>query len=210
MTSSDQSIRKGRINMTFNQAIKLALVVLYSAVAIPVCAAEPIASFSKLSKEADIIFTPPEELEEIAVVPMPFFPFEKAYRHKKATLEIRYAIRPLSRISIDFTDPHGLTPAPGTVFPLVLTALIGQFAQHADAPKHEYIAEQAKSLFNADWAAASQFKASPKAKSEYKYALLLAIHKDKRGDAYTMFLFNDPKAVKATINKIVNTMRFAS
>jgi hypothetical protein len=209
MTRSNYYASKGRIRMTFNQVITLTLVILCSAVTPRAYAGEPIASFTRLSKEADIIFSPPQELEEIAVVPMPFFPFEKAYRHKRFALEIRYAIRPLSRISIDFTDPHGLTPAPGTVFPLVLTALIGQFAQHADAPKHEYITEQAKSLFNADWAAASQFKASPKAKSQYKFALLLAIHKDKRGDAYTMFLFNDPKAVKKTINKVVNTMRFA-
>ena len=196
--------------MVFNQVIKkLLLAVVCSLVVLPVAAGELIASFSKLSKEAELIFAPPADLQEIPAVPMPYFHFSKAYKHKKLALEVRYAIRPLSRIDIDYVDPHGLRPEPGSVFPMVFTALVGRFSKRADAPNHPYIPEQAKSLFNANWATAAQFEPSKNAMSKYKWALLLAIHKNKRGDAYTLFLFDDPKVVKKTINKMVNALRFA-
>jgi hypothetical protein len=166
--------------------------------------------FAKLLAEAGLVFTQDANLVEIATQPMPQFQFEKAYRHKALGLEVRYAVRPLSRIEIDFTDPHGLSPDPDSIYPMAFTSIIGVLSKRPDTPRRDLYPEEAQKNFNADWAAVTQFETGKDAATKYKHAVLVAIHKNKNGDAYSLFLFNDPKAVKKTINELINKLRFAA
>jgi len=57
--------------------------------------------FQDLLAEAGLSFTSPAGFEEISLQPTPLLQHEKALRPRNGQLEIRYAIRPLSRIEID-------------------------------------------------------------------------------------------------------------
>ena len=165
--------------------------------------------FQTLLEEAGLILETPQELAPTDVPETPLYSFERAYRHKKKPLEIRYAVRPIARIAIDYNDPHSSAPKPDHVFPMVFQALIGQLSKRGHMPTREYGLQAAKKLFNADWAAAAIFDADPELNTNYSTALLIAIHKSHKGDAYMLFLFDDANEVKPEIDGLLTRLRFS-
>ena len=170
-------------------------------------ALEPVA-FQTLLAEAELVLEPRPDLEEIETPATSLYRFQKAFRHTQSALEIRYAVRPLGRMEIDYNDPHSSAPNPDHVFPMVFQAMIGRFASHGHAPSQVYPKDKAKSLFNADWAAASLFDADPELATPYASGLLLAMHKNGTGDAYALFLFDDARASKPVIDETLTVLRF--
>ena len=165
--------------------------------------------FLKLLKEADLIFSPPQGFKPQRPVANPLLPYEHAIRSEDGKLEVRYAIRPLARVKIDYSDPHNSAPEPNHLFNMLFASLAEQLASGGDTPRREYTSEQAQKLFNADWAAAAVFDASQQLSEEYKQGLLVAIHKNDRADAYMVYLFNTYPDVKQRINKTLPSLRFS-
>ena len=164
--------------------------------------------FDKLAMEAGLVFQKNDEFDEIEPRPTPLYQFQKALRHRTAPFEIRYAIRPLTRILIEYSDPHNAAPNPAHIYPQVFQAMIGTLSRHGHSPTRGYLKKIAKKMFNADWAAASLFDTDQALNTEFSSALLLAIHKNKKGDAYILFLFNDAKAAKKLIDRSLDTLKF--
>lgn len=54
------------------------------------------------------------------------------------------------------------------------------------------------------------FDADPELGSRYRSGLLLAIHKNAKADAYVLFLFDEPRAIKADIDRNLTTLRFVT
>jgi len=67
---------------------------------------------------------------------------------------------------------------------------------------------EARDKFNAQWAALSIFDINPEFSSDYKNAILLAMHKNDHADAYTLFLYNDHEQAKVLINAALSTLAF--
>ncbi len=168
----------------------------------------PRVDFQALLKEAGLEMIPTKSLRPIEVPRSDLYGFERASIHVSKPLEVRYAVRPISRIEIDYSDPHGSAPQPDHVYPLVFQSLIGQLARQGAMPTRQYKKQKAGRLFNADWAAAALFDTDPALNTKYRMALLLAIHKSRRGDAYSLFLFDDPRAVKPELDSLMARLRF--
>jgi hypothetical protein len=169
-----------------------------------------IATFATLLDEAGLVLEKGHQLVDDVRPETKLYAFQKAVRHRDLPLKIYYAIRPLARMKIDYEDPHSNAPDPNHIFPMVFQALVGRLARHGSSPSRVYPPEKAKALFNADWAAAALFDADPALKSDYRSALLVAIHKNARADAYTLYVFDDPKPVKAAIDDALGSLGFAA
>ena len=166
-------------------------------------------SFQELLKEAGLSFTTPAEFEEISLQTSPFLQHEKAIRNRKGDLEIRYAIRPLQRIEIDYQDPHSAVPEPNHMFNMLFHTLVGNLTQRGSrSPTREYSANQSKEFFNADWAALGVFDVVDAYSSEFDQAMLLALHKNAMADAYAVFLFDDYTQVKQSIQQSMTALKF--
>jgi hypothetical protein len=76
-------------------------------------------------------------------------------------------------------------------------------------PSREYPARQAREIFNADWAAAALFDANPHFAGDFRLALLVAVHRSQRADAYAIFLFDDQDLAKPRIDASLDALRFA-
>ena len=168
------------------------------------------ASFQKLLDEAELTFTTPDGFQALPPVANPLLAYEHAMRSKDGKLEVRYAIRPLSRVKIDYSDPHNSAPEPNHLFNMLFVSLVEQMASSGDTPRREYSNEQAKELFNADWAAAAVFDVSQQLSQDYAQGLLVAIHKNERADAYMIYLFNAYPDVKQRINSSLPALRFSN
>ena len=164
--------------------------------------------FQKLLTEAELSFTAPQDFQPLPAVANPLLPYEHAIRADDSKLEVRYAIRPLSRVKIDYSDPHNSAPEPNHLFNMLFASLAEQLASGGDTPRREYTTEQAKELFNADWAAAAVFDASQQLTKDYKQGLLVALHKNGKADAYMVFLFNSYPEVKHRINTTLPSLQF--
>lgn len=165
-------------------------------------------TFEGLVAESGMVFTPPEGFRVVEAVANPLFPYEYALRNPAETLEIRYAIRPLSRLKIDYDDPHGSAPDPNHVFPLVFQSLVTRLSNGRHSPTREYPPKQTEEKFRAHWAAASVFDVHGEFTDRYQQALLIAMHKNQIADAYAVFLFDDYAQVKDQINNALGALAF--
>jgi len=165
--------------------------------------------FSALLREAGAQFTPPAGFDDAEVPGIEGFRFDKSYRDPKGGLLVAYAVRPLARMKIDYNDPHSSAPNPNHIFPLVFGALGGQLSAGGHAPVREFPAEAARKRFNADWASATIFDLEPRLSPDFRYGFLLAMHKNNKGDIYSLFLYSDPAMAKARIDALLASLSFA-
>ena len=157
--------------------------------------------------EAELSFIAPQDFQPLPAVANPLLPYEHAIRADDSKLEVRYAIRQFSRVKIDYSNPHNSAPEPDHLFNMLFASLAGQLPSGGNTPRREYTTEQAKELFNADWAAAV-FDASQQLTKDDKQGLLVAVHKNGKADAYTVFLFNSYPEVKQRINTTLPSLQF--
>jgi len=164
--------------------------------------------FDELLAEAGLTYTQPADYSQIAIQHSDLLPYERAIRSDDAQLEVRYAIRPLARMNINYQDPHSSAPEPNHIFTMMFTALIGHMSKGGNSPHREYPQEQARGEFNADWAALSLFDLEPDYSRQYSQAFLLAMHKNNLADAYIVILFNDHNVVRNRLDLIMQSLAF--
>lgn len=165
-------------------------------------------SFEELVQESGMMFEPPLDFHAVEPEASPLFPHEQAVSNADSTLEIRYAVRPLDRIKVDYQDPHSSVPDPNHMFPLMFQSLVTRLSNGGHSPTREYPAEQAEEKFHAHWASASVFDLHPELDNRFSQGLLIAMHKNHLADAYVLYLFSDYQAVKEEINRTMGALAF--
>lgn len=165
-------------------------------------------AFQELVGESGMVFELPQGYRAVDAEVSHLFPHERALVNAAETLQIRYAIRPLSRIQVDYQDPHSSTPDPNHMFPLMFQSLVTRLSHGGHSPTREYSPDQAEQKFHADWAAASVFDLHPEMQGRFSQALIIAMHKNKLADAYVLYLFNDYQQVKDDINGTLGALAF--
>lgn len=166
-------------------------------------------AFERLLIESGLRMKTPQHYTNVPIQANPILPYEHAIKHESGALEVRFIIRPLSRITIDYTDPHNAAPEPNHLFPLLFESITTQLSAGGDVPSSTFSESDAESNFNAQWAAASVFDVVPEFSADYRSALLVAMHKNQMADAYTLFLYNDHEQAKTLINAALSTLAFS-
>ncbi len=164
--------------------------------------------FAKLLKETEVELEIPSDFEEIPVPQTEVFSFEKAWRKKDGSVEIRLALRPIRRMVIDYDDPHSSAPDPNDMYPLMFTAMIGQFARQGEMPVRDVPFELARKTFRADWASIAMFGADPALDTSHREGMLLALHKNRTADAYLLILYDDPDHSRQLLKELIKVVRF--
>lgn len=165
-------------------------------------------AFDQLLKESGLHIEARQAFTDIPIQQNPVLPYEHAMRHESGALELRFIVRPLARIEIDYNDPHNAAPEPNHLFPLLFESLTQRLAVNNDTSSNTLSEIEAKDKFNAQWAAVAAFDIDPQFSSEYKNAILLGMHKNDMADAYTLFLYNDPESAKPLISAALGIMSF--
>lgn len=164
--------------------------------------------FDELVAESGMRFELPAGFREADRRANPLFTYDKAVRNRDDSIEIRYAVRPLGRIEIDYEDPHSSAPDPNHMFPLMFQSMVTLLSDGRHSPTREYPRDQAREKFSADWAAAAVFDVSPRFDTDHKQALVIALHKNQLADAYSVFLFDDFEQARQMINDNLNALAF--
>lgn len=166
--------------------------------------------FSQLLEESGLEFSVPEGFKAIPVEPDYVMPYQAHYLSADGNLEIRYAIRPLDRMEIDYKDPHNAAPAPNDLFNMLFRSLSETLSVDHQVISRDYTTGMANKEYRAGWASAGVFDISPDVSKSFRQGMLIAIHQNDKADAYTFFLTNDLAANKERIKKVRGNLRFKS
>ena len=112
-------------------------------------------AFEQLLADTGMQIARSGSFEDLTAQANPILPYEHAMRHTSGELEVRFIVRPLDRIEIEYNDPHNAAPEPNHLFPLLFESITNRLAVSSDMPSSTFTANEARDLFNASWAAAS-------------------------------------------------------
>jgi len=189
-------------------SLLLILLAVFPIHADPAARREAPPTFDLLLTESGMELVVPDGFTVAEIRPNARFIYDRAYASPDGALEIRYAIRPLGWIRIDYEDPHSAAPDPNHMFPLMFQSLVTRLSAGRHSPTREYPFAQAREKFNADWAAAAVFDIDSGFATDHRQTLVIAMHKNALADAYAIFLFDDYAPVKQRINDNLNSLRF--
>ena len=188
----------------------VAFLTLLSYFALPCIASSAVSDFDSLLTESELVFSKPEKFEDLPAGSNAVMNYEKAVRSPDRTLEIRFAVRPIKRMKIDYIDPHGAVPDPNHIFPLVFESLVSRLSAGSYSPSREYSVDDAQKYFNADWAAAAVFDTSPEFNTDFTQGFALALHRSKVSDAYIIFLFDDYSRIKPLMDRAMTSLVYTA
>ena len=189
-------------------ALHMFTVFLLAILAAPACSSDTTYTFQQLLDDASLVLVEPEGFVEKEPEENTVLSYEHALQHQTKKLAVRYAIRPIAMVQIDYEDPHNAAPEPNHLFPMLFQTLVSDFSRGGNSPSNEYSTSDAKSKFNADWAAAAVMDVNHDFSTEYEQLLLLALHKNNASDAYVIILFDDYEAVKPEIDLLLESLKF--
>ena len=167
-------------------------------------------AFGRLLIEAGLHLDTPQDFSATPILQNPILPYEHAFKHNSGALEVRFIIRPLARITIDYSDPHNAAPEPNHLFPLLFESVTNRLSLDSDAHSSIFPEAIAESSYNANWAAAAAFDVNPQFATDFHSGLLIAMHRNELADAYTLFLYNDHELAKPLINDLLSVMSFTT
>lgn len=165
-------------------------------------------AFDQLLLESGLRIENQQSYADIPIQANPVLPYEHAMKHESGALELRFIVRPLSRIEIEYNDPHNAAPEPNHLFPLLFESITNRLSVGSDTPSSTFSQSEAQKSFNASWAAASVFDVRPEFANGYRNGLLIGMHRNEMADAYTVFLYNDHELAKPLINEVISIMSF--
>jgi hypothetical protein len=149
-------------------------------------------SFESLLDSNRMEFETPKGFIEIAPINNRQMNYEKAFKHPTQRFEVRYAIR-----SHDFGFYKQLFEM------TVLNISGGQLPEYS-----VFGTEDVKAEFEADAGATVMVQVGEEFGQDYKYCLLVYIHKKGVGDGYIFYLADDPEIMLDLMNPIFHALKF--
>lgn len=169
--------------------------------------------FTELLKRTNLTYEIPEDFVEVEPVENSHMLYEYAIKHPIEKFEVRYAIRPIDEMLVEYNewsknpkegetrlDPKNLYPAIGQAVKLNIS---DKEINGGSLPE-----ESLKNDFGAD-AGMSYFVMPREAFSNgYKHTMMIAINKKEKGTAFIFYMFDDPKIFAQLAMPIFYNLRF--
>lgn len=149
-------------------------------------------TFESLLDSTNMIFEPPKDFIETEPIENRQMNYEKAYKHLTERFEVRYAIRN-NKLNI-----------PKQIFEMTVLNISG-----GQLPEYTPFGEGAvKKEFGADAGATVMVNVGKEFGQDYKYCLLVFIHKNNIGDGYIFYLADDNKIITDLMMPIFHALTF--
>ena len=177
-------------------------------------AQEP-SNFDELLSENQLEFKKPESFSETEVIENGDLFYDYALKYDLDSFEVRYSILPLHSLLEDYKksldDPKTTTLDPNKYHTSMFMANILNVSQSgmenmpsiSDFPK-----EAVKKEFGADYGGTSFFKANSEFGQDYRYCLMMVIHKKDIADVYISFLSNNKERFEEYMLMAFHSIKF--
>lgn len=171
-------------------------------------------SFADLLTESKMVFQMPNGLVETVTVDNDQMNYEFAIQYPDKKFEIRYSIRPLIGL-IDKNKVNEKNKKPGDIFidpnnfyltsfqAIAMNISGGRFGGSKEFDKNSVQKE-----FNADWGMTTFVEAGKSFGQDYKYCMMMAIHKNDCADAYIFFMTDDKEHLMELAMPAFHSLKF--
>ena len=171
--------------------------------------------FQKKLLEAKMNFEMPQNFKEVPIIANMQMNYDYAIKHVEKDFEVRFALHPLVDRLKDYNEkeknkqPGEINRSPNKLYQGSFVAIAfnisgGKMLKGSSTFPPEAI----KAEFNADWGAMTMVEAGKEFGQDYKYCVMVAIHKDDVADAYYFYLANDQQTIKEQMQPVFHSLKF--
>ena len=166
-------------------------------------------TFTDLLDQGNMTFENPIGLDAIKIIENDQMNYDYAVKYPTKNFEVRYAIRPLKTLLKDYKDKGtGGNVHPNNLYSTLFqtTALNisgGQFPEI-----NIYDKDAVKEEFNADWGASAFVQTVKEFGQNYKYCMIVGIHKDNFADAYIFYLSDNTEDFEKLAGPVFHALKF--
>jgi hypothetical protein len=170
--------------------------------------------FVELLDRAKMHFEKPFGLETTPLIENRQMNYEYALKYPKKQYEIRYAVRPLDQMIAQHEEAQrnkkegDVSIHPNKLYSAMLTATVLNVSGGKNAEITPFNKNDVKDEFNADWGATAFFEVGEEFGQDYKYCLVVALHKDDCADAYIFYLAKTKKKFTELMNLPFYALKF--
>jgi hypothetical protein len=170
--------------------------------------------FTDLLNRAKLNFQKTAGLEETKIIANRQMNYEYALKYPKKKFEVRYAIRPLDELIKDYNEreknkkPGDVNIHPNKLYTSLLQATTLNISGGKLPQIATYDKQAVKAEFNADWGATTMVEVGKEFGQEYKYCMIVAIHKDNIADAYFFYLSDKKDGFDELMFPAFHSMKF--
>ena len=159
-------------------------------------------------------FERPSGLIETPIITNEQMNYEYALRYPENNFEVRYAIRPLDLLIEEHNEneknknPGDIYIHPNKLHKSLLQATILNISGGQLPQIQQFDTNSVKSEFNADWGATTFVAVGKEFGQDYKYCMVVALHKEDIGDAYYFYLANTKDNFNDLMEPIFYSLKF--
>ena len=172
-------------------------------------------AFQEKLLKAKMNFEMPKGFQETAIIANEQMNYDYAIKHVEKNFEVRFSLRPLDdMLKANLEKEKNKKPGEINISPNKLYQ--GSFVAIAFnisggkmlKGSSTFPPEAIKAEFNADWGAMTIVEAGKEFAQDYKYCMMVAIHKDDVADAYYFYLANDQQTLKEQMQPVFHSLKF--
>ena len=170
--------------------------------------------FSELLDRAKMTFGKTNELVETKPIENRQMNYEYALITRSKDFEVRYAIRPLDNLIEEYNksernkQPGDINIHPNKLYVALFQTTVLNISNGQLPEPTIFDKEAVKEEFNADWGATVFVEVGKEFGQNYKYCLVVAIHKDNVGDAYCFYLSEKKENIDNNMKKLFQSLKF--
>lgn len=171
--------------------------------------------FQEKLLKAKMSFEMPKDFKEVPIISNMQMNYDFAIKHVEKNFEVRFALHPLDDMLKTYLEkeknkqPSEINRSPNKLYQVSFVTIAfnisgGKMLKGSSTFPPEAI----KAEFNADWGAMTMVEAGKEFGQDYKYCMMVAIHKDDSADAYYFYLANDQQTLKENIQPVFHSLKF--
>ncbi len=168
--------------------------------------------FKALLDDCGMIINVPEGMAECDIIANDDMEYEYAIKYPDKNFELRYAIRPIrykeyasEEIKNEF---ESIAPFRNSSYAIILQTVILNITDGSDFPVQVFDTKAVNHEFNADWGATTFVQLNSDFGKDYKYCLIVAIHKKDVADAYYFYLSDTTDHFSENMQPLFHTLKF--
>ena len=170
--------------------------------------------FSDLLVRTGLTFQKVSGLIDTKIIKNDQMNYEYAIKYPNKRFEIRYAIRPLDRLLNEYRlnqknkKKGDILINPNTRYYTLFQAIILNISGGKLPEIRIFEKAAVKEEFNADWGATTFVELGKEFGQNYKYCMVLALHKNNLGDAYIFYLSDSTVGFNDLVDPYFYSLRF--
>lgn len=171
--------------------------------------------FQEKLLKAKMNFEMPKDFKEVPIISNMQMNYDYAIKHVEKNFEVRFALHPLDNMLKTYLEKEKnkqageINMSPNKLYQGSFVAIAMNIAGGKMLKgSSKFQPEAIKAEFNADWGAMTMVEAGKEFGQDYKYCLMVAIHKDDVADAYYFYLANDQQTLKEQMQPVFHSLKF--